>query len=206
MNEPQTYTEGTLWVSKDLSLYSGTGYARDFCDIELVCGERRVRHYRKLDKEWYLWIYTQVKKIHDSLLKTCSKTFVQMQARLKEIRTIAIEWWGQEEVERIEQTQRLPTTYPVPGQIAKTPQPRSKAIEVIAIDQPECPDYWTFDLKMKHARHCANLLSDRHNITWNNGHLSGPKGMQEPTIIRLAEEISAEVSAKMRGIKKENAA
>ena len=205
MNEPQTYTEGTLWVSKDLSLYSGTGYARDFCDIEWVCGERRVRHYRKLDKEWYLWIYTQVKKIHDSLLKTCSKTFVQMQARLKEIRAIAIEWWGQEEVERIEQT-RLIQSYNAPGIIHKTPQPRSNVIEEIAISQPEFPDCWPFDLKMKHARHCANLLSDRHDIKWNNGYLSGPKGMQEPTIIRLAEEISAEVSAKMRGIKKENAA
>jgi hypothetical protein len=205
MNEQQTYTEGTLWVSKDLSLYSGTGYARDFCDIEWVCGERRVRHYRKLDKEWYLWIYTQVKKIHDSLLKTSSQTFVQMQARLKEIRTIAIEWWGQEEVERIEQT-RLIQSYNAPGIIHKTQQPRSNVIEEIAISQPECPDCWPFDLKMKHARHCANLLSDRHDIKWNNGYLSGPKGMQEPTIIRLAEEISAEVSAKMRGIKKENAA
>ena len=205
MNEPQTYTEGTLWVSKDLSLYSGTGYASDFCDIETVAGERRVRHYRKFDKEWYLWIYTQVKKIHDSLLKTCSKTFVQMQARLKEIRTIAIEWWGQEEVERIEQT-RLIQSYNAPGIIHKTPQPRSNAIEEIAISQPECPDCWQFDLKMKHARHCANLLRDRHEIVWKDGHLSGPKGMQEPTIIRLAEEISAEVSAKMRGIKKGNAA
>ena len=87
MNETQTYVEGTLWVSKDLSLYSGTGYARDFCDIEMIAGERRVRHYRKLDKDWYLWLITQVQKIKASLLKTNSKTFFQMQEKIKEIKS-----------------------------------------------------------------------------------------------------------------------
>lgn len=205
MTETQPYVEGTLWVSKDLSLYSGTGYARDFCDIEWIAGEKRVRHYRKLDKEWYLWIFSQVHKIKTSLLKTSSQTFYQMQERLKEIRAIAIEWWGQEEVERIEQS-RLNQSYTAPGHIAKTPQPRSNAIEVVSPDLPEDPNYWPFELKMKHAKHCANLLRDRHEIVWNNGHLSGPPPMQEPTLFRLAEEIASEVSARMRGAKKEHAA
>jgi hypothetical protein len=205
MNEQHTYVEGTLWVSKDLSLYSGTGYACDFCDIEWIAGEKRVRHYRKLDKEWYLWIFSQVHRIKASLLKTSSQTFFQMQERLKEIRAIATQWWGQEEVERIEQS-CLSSKYTAPGHIAKATQPRSNAIEVVSTDLPEDPNYWPFELKMKHAKHCANLLRDRHEIIWNNGHLSGPKTMQEPTMFRLAEEIATEVSARMRGAKKENAA
>lgn len=109
--------ENELWVSKDLSAYysprSDNGLAHTFTSIDEINGREKIRVYRQLDRQWFIWLYSSIINAKPHL---DTDTWKHMTQRFNELWTIAIAWQGWQEIAKIKSNPRayLDANYQAP--------------------------------------------------------------------------------------------
>jgi hypothetical protein len=199
--------EGELWIAKDLTaeacprstwIEGRPMYANDWTAVD---AQGRARAFRRLDREWYVWLYHAAQRARQSLEQTQPETWREMAARFNALWSVACRWWGRAEVGNLHNDHYLDARYAPPR---VWPQPRN----VIILTTPITPaaslstdfNTWPYTLRMEHAAASARRLRDEHSVTTDpRGNYTGPEGLTRDDMVRLAIEAARHVAKVMRG-------
>ena len=129
--------EGELWVAKDLTIdvhgrpswVDGRPVlAQDFAEVD---EQGRRRMYRRLDKDWYTWLYQATGRAITAYADQ-PEMVEALKAKFKELWSVAVRWWGAAEVARLQREHRLDARYQPPTYVPRL----ARAIEPLAMVRP----------------------------------------------------------------------
>ena len=129
--------EGELWVAKDLTIdvhgqpswVDGRPIlAQDFAEVD---EQGRRRMYRRLDKDWYVWLYQATTRAI-TLKAEQGELVAELKARFNALWLVAVRWWGAAEVARLQREHRLDARYQPPTYVPRL----TRSIEPLAMVRP----------------------------------------------------------------------
>lgn len=200
--------EGELWVAKDLTaeaqprsawIAGRPVYANDWTAVDAA---GRSRAFRRLDRDWYVWLYHAAQRARRRLEQAQPETWHELAVRFNALWTVACRWWGRAEVGELHRAYALDARYeaPLPFIPARGVTLRSPGSGTPAAGLPANVTAWPYALRMEHAAACARVLRDDHRITTDaRGHYTGPEGMSREDLVRVAVDVSRQVASSMRG-------
>jgi hypothetical protein len=199
--------EGELWVAKDLTAEACprctwvAGHPLYATDWTAVDEQGRARAFRRLDRDWYLWLYHATRRARQRLEQTQPETWRELAARFNALWSIACRWWGTAEVADL-QRDYLDARYDPPEVyiLARGVALRAPGSGTPAAGQPASFNAWPYALRMEHAAACARVLLDEHGITTDQrGNYVGPEGLSREALVRIAIEAARQTAKLMRG-------
>lgn len=203
-----TLAEGELWVAKDLTAEAHPRsawvagrplYADDWTALD---GQHRARAFRRLDREWYVWLYHAAQRARLRLAQTQPETWRELAARCNAIWSIACRWWGHAEVGDLHRDYQLDARY-APPEVHIPPRgivQRRPGSGTPAAGLPADFNAWPHSLRMEHAAACARVLREEHRITTDQrGYYVGPEDMSREDLVRVAIEVARQIAGSMRG-------
>lgn len=200
-------SEGELWVAKDLTAEACLrstwidGHPLYATDWTAVDAQGRARAFRRLDRDWYVWLHHAVQRARPRLEQAQPETWRELAARFNALWSVACRWWGNAEVgalhrDHLDARYDPPEVYIlVPGTVLRAPGSGTPAAGHSAVFHA-----WPYALRMEHAAACARVLSDEHGITTDpRGNYVGPAGLSREDMVRTAVAVARQVASAMRG-------
>jgi hypothetical protein len=197
--------EGELWVAKDLTaevcprstwIDDRPMYATDWTEVD---ARGRARAFRRLDREWYVWLYYASCRARRYLEQAQPETWREMAVRFNALWSVACRWWGRAEVGILHSDYHLDARYEAPF-IHVPPVGIVTTLGTPASGQPADFNAWPYALRMEHAAACARRLRDEHHVTTGpRGDYIGPEGLSREDMVRLAIEAARQTARRMRG-------
>jgi hypothetical protein len=200
--------EGELWVAKDLTaeacprsawIAGRPVYATDWTAVD---AQGRARAFRRLDRDWYVWLYHAAQRACTRLEQAQPDVWRELAARFNALWSLACRWWGNDEVGLLHRDHVLDTRYESPAVyiLASGIVQRSPGSGTPAAGLPAGFNAWPYTLRMEHAAACTRVLRDEHSIiTDPRGNYIGPEGVTHEELIRTAVAVARHVAAAMRG-------
>lgn len=198
----EALAEGELWLASDLTAEAHPRsawiagcplYADDWTAVD---AQGRARAFRRLDREWYVWLYQAAQRARQRL---DPETWRAMASRFNAVWAVACRWWGRAEVGDLHNDYALDARYhpPVTRMLGRALPPPTPAP---AAGQPAEVCRWPLELRMAHAATCERVLRRGHGIVTDaRGAYAGPEGLSHAELIRTAVAVARQVADAMRG-------